>query len=234
MTLPPGQRLLDRFPRFGENLTQPAPSVPADPVLEIRGAVTAPFAVPLTALADLPRRELTADFHCVAGWSAAGLRWEGVAFRTAYAALVEPALRPGATITHLVFRGLDGFRAVMMIEDALGEDVLLADHLDGRPLDGDHGAPLRLVSPTQYGYVNTKHLSRIEVHTAEPPRHDRSVLGGGLSMRLLSSHPRARVRFEERPRPQPPWLVRPVYRATVPYLLRLSAKGTPGSGAASG
>ena len=57
----------------------------------------------------------------------------------------------------------------MSIEDALADDVLIAEHLDGRPLDGDHGAPARLVSPDQYGFVSTKHLCSIELHTGVPP-----------------------------------------------------------------
>ena len=54
------------------------------------------------------------------------------------------------------------------LEDALGDDVLIAEHLDGRPLDRDHGAPVRLVSPSQYGFISTKHLCRIELHSGEP------------------------------------------------------------------
>ena len=57
----------------------------------------------------------------------------------------------------------------MAIEDAVAEDVLLvAERLDGRPLDSDHGAPVRLVSPNQYGFVSTKHLCRIDVRSADP------------------------------------------------------------------
>ena len=104
----------------------------------------------------------------MAGWSATNLRWEGVPFEAFYRTIIEPALVPGAEITHLVFGGLDGYRSVVSIEDALADGVLIADRLDGRPLDGDHGAPVRLVSPAQYGYISTKHLCRIEVHTGEP------------------------------------------------------------------
>jgi hypothetical protein len=50
-------------------------------------------------------------------------------------------------VTHVVFEGADGFRTVYLLDDALSDDVLLADHLDGAPLDFDHGAPLRIVSP---------------------------------------------------------------------------------------
>src|SRR3954462_8433905 len=149
--LPPGQRAIDDFPRFGTHLHRPAPPVPADPAIEVGGAVAQSVAVPLAELAALPRRELTADFHCVSGWSATGLHWEGVAFAAFYRAFIEPALPSGAAIPHLVFVGLDGDRSGATIEDALEDDVLLAQHLDGRPLDSDHGAPVRLLSPSQYG-----------------------------------------------------------------------------------
>jgi DMSO/TMAO reductase YedYZ molybdopterin-dependent catalytic subunit len=112
MTLPPGQHRIDGFPRFGTHRGRPAPALPVDPVIEIGGAVTEPIALPLTVLATLPRRELTADFHCVAGWTATGLRWEGVAVEAFYRTVIEPAIRPGATITHVVFAGLDGHQSV--------------------------------------------------------------------------------------------------------------------------
>ncbi len=223
--LPPGQRPVDGFPRFGTHLGRPAPAVPADPVITIGGgAVATPFGLPLAALADLPRREITADFHCVAGWSATGLRWEGVAFRTFFQMVVEPQLVPGVEVTHLVFRGLDRYRSVVLAEDAFGDDVLLAERLDGRPLGGDHGAPVRLVSPSQYGYVSIKHLCRIEVHGAEPERRHRSF----VDERLLEAHPRARVWEEERHGSLPGWLVRPVYRAVKAPLLYLCTRNPKG------
>lgn len=219
--LPPGQRRVDGFPRFGAHLTRPAPPVPAHPVIEIRGALTSGFDLPLASLATLPRREVTADFHCVAGWSATDLRWEGVAFRTFYSTIVEPALAPGAAITHIVCRGLDGWQSTIAVEDALADDVLLAENLDGHPLDSDHGAPLRLVSPRQYGHVSVKHLSRIEVWTDAPPCVDGP---------LLRTHPRARVWQEERHGLVPGWVVRPVYRTLIAPIRALSARGArPGT-----
>lgn len=223
MTLPPGQRRVEGFPRFGTHLSRPAPPVPDHPVIKVRGAVREPFEFALTELAGLPRHELTADFHCVAGWSATGLRWEGVAFETVYRTYIEPALPPATVVTHLVFRGLDGYGAIVQIEDALGDDVLLAEHLDGLPLDSDHGAPVRLVSPQQYGYVNTKHLSRIEVHTCEPRGIE--PLRTRVKLRLLGRHPRARVWHEERSPDLPARMLRPIYRALIPAMMRACAKG---------
>jgi DMSO/TMAO reductase YedYZ molybdopterin-dependent catalytic subunit len=134
--LPPGQHAIDGFPRFGTHLADPAPLVPSEPTIELSGPVE-PLVLPLDELRSLPRREITADFHCVSGWSATGLRWEGVAFETFYRSVIEPVLSPGATITHVVFAGLDGYRSVVTLEDALDPDVLIAENLDGQPLDSD-------------------------------------------------------------------------------------------------
>jgi DMSO/TMAO reductase YedYZ molybdopterin-dependent catalytic subunit len=225
MTLPPGQVAIDRFPRFGTHFHRPPPEVPADPVIEIGGATTS-FAVPVSALATLPRRELTADFHCVAGWSATNLHWEGVAFETFYRRIIEPSLQPDTRVTHVVFEGLDGYRSIVAIEDALGDDVLIAERLDGRPLDGDHGAPVRLVSPEQYGFMSTKHLCRIEVHTAEPAAHYHPSLLVQAGLTLVKPHRRARVWAEERHRYLPARAVRPAYRALIAPFMSLCARGS--------
>ncbi|WP_232667293.1 molybdopterin-dependent oxidoreductase [Pseudonocardia sp. TRM90224] len=219
--LPPGQRRVAGFPRFGAHLSRPAPAVPADPVIELRGAVAEASDLPIGALSTLPRREIAADFHCVAGWSATGLRWEGVPFAEFHREVLVPALAPGTTVTHIGCRGLDGWQSVMTIEDALEDDVLIAQHLDGRPLDGDHGAPVRLVSPRQYGHFSVKHLARITVLTeapavTEPP--------------LLRSHPRGRVWEEERHGLVRGRLVRPIYRTLIGPIKFLSARGArPGA-----
>jgi DMSO/TMAO reductase YedYZ molybdopterin-dependent catalytic subunit len=233
VTLPPGQRAVSGFPRFGTHLHRPPPHIPPDPVIEIRGEVTEPLSVSLGRLQELPRRELAADFHCVAGWSATGLRWEGVSFEAFYGAIIEPALRPDASITSLAFGGYDGYRSIVAIEDALTEDVLIAEHLDGRPLDPDHGAPVRLVSPKQYGFVSTKHLCRIDVCAVASPQSNNhiSALERAL-MRgpLIQPHPRARVSEEERHRRLPAWTVRPIYRLLIPPFMFLSARGSRNPG----
>src|SRR5262245_20634263 len=86
--LPPGQRTVDGFPRFGGPVKPPA--VPADPALEITGAVREPVTVPLSVLSTLPRTEQTSDFHCVAGWSAIALRWAVVGLVGLYGSIIEP------------------------------------------------------------------------------------------------------------------------------------------------
>ena len=75
---------VEGFPRFGTHMAYPPPRVLPDHQITVGGAVAEPISLPLAALADLPRREETADFHCVAGWSATSLRWEGVPFARFY------------------------------------------------------------------------------------------------------------------------------------------------------
>ncbi|MGH3475245.1 MAG: molybdopterin-dependent oxidoreductase [Nocardioidaceae bacterium] len=198
--LPPGQYRTDGFPRFGVALDRQPPEVRSDPVIEIAGAVTTPFPLLVADLATLARREVTADFHCVAGWSATNLRWEGVAFEAIYRESIEPSLSGEAPITHVVFEGVDGYRSTVLIEDALNDDVLIADGLNGAALDGDHGAPARLVSPSQYGYISTKHLCRIEVHTSEPKARYHPSWRVRLALQALKPHRRARVWRQERHR----------------------------------
>jgi DMSO/TMAO reductase YedYZ molybdopterin-dependent catalytic subunit len=226
MTLPPGQRLIGGFPRFGTHFHRPPPAVPPEPSIEITGPLPGSLTLALAELKSLPRRELTADFHCVAGWSATDLHWEGVAFEALYRSRIEPLLEPAVSITHAVFEGLDGYRSIVWMEDALTEDVLIADRLDGRPLDSDHGAPVRLVSPRQYGFMSTKHLCRIELHTTGPATayHPSRLTQAGL--RLVKPHPRARVWEEERHRYLPGRVVRPVYARLIRPFRALSARGS--------
>jgi hypothetical protein len=76
------------------------------------------------------------------------------------------------------------------------------------------------VSPSQYGFISTKHLRAIEVHTRKPrPDHPFTV--------LTRSHPRARVAKEERHPWFPAAAIRPVYRSLIRPIARLCARGTP-------
>jgi DMSO/TMAO reductase YedYZ molybdopterin-dependent catalytic subunit len=153
MTIPPGQLLVRSFPRFG--LGGRPPAVPDQPLIEVGGDLTAPFTLPVADLAALPRREVTADFHCVSGWTYQDLHWEGVAFRDLYEQVLRPRLPSGVVASHVVLEGLDGYRSVAWLEDLMDTDVLVADRLNGEPLDSGHGAPVRLLSPAQYGYIST-------------------------------------------------------------------------------
>ena len=214
---PPGQRRRRDFPRFGVPLVAP-PAVPDDPALTITGAVAHDLRLPLTELDRVvPRVEQVADLHCVATWTATGLRWSGVSLRQLWDQVIVPRCAPDGAVA-VIARGADGVRAVLDLRDALADDVLLADRLDGEPLDVLHGAPLRLVSPAQYGYKSIKHLTGLKVCATLP-----APGFNGLE------HPRARVALEERHPFLDGRLLRLPYRALVApiaWLSRRSARTT--------
>lgn len=212
--LPPGQRAKASFPRYGLVHFAPRwPSPPAEPRLVVRGDVAAPCEIRLSELAGLPRREETADLHCVATWSHLDIRWGGYRFRDVYEGLIVGRAKPQADVRHLWLKGADGFSASLFLEDALADDVLLADALDGQPLPLEHGAPLRMVAPGHYGYKSVRHLCEIGLH-----RELRPGFGGPLV------HPRGRVTAEERSRYLPGVFYRRLYRALVPLTLWLHAR----------
>jgi DMSO/TMAO reductase YedYZ molybdopterin-dependent catalytic subunit len=93
--------------------------------------------------------------------------------------------------------------------------VLVADRLNGRALTADHGAPARLVSPDQYGFISTKHLCRIELYRSEPAGFYHPTKSVQRALRTVRPHRRARAWHEERHRYLPSWLARRVYRLLV-------------------
>jgi len=211
MSLPPGQRDIGSFPRFNTAMWEPPPPITEPVLIRVAGAVIHPLEVPVSRLAELQRRDIVADFHCLAGWSVRGLHWSGVAFRTFYESVIVPEAGPEPGVSHILFEGADGFRIALELADALDDDVMLADKLSGIVLDSDHGAPVRLVSPKQYGFKSTKHLCGIELYTREPAGGYRKGVRRRFLWWMFKPHPRARVAEEERHRYFPPWLVRGVY-----------------------
>jgi DMSO/TMAO reductase YedYZ molybdopterin-dependent catalytic subunit len=164
----------------------------------------------------LPREERVADFNCVTTWCVRALRWHGVPFRAFYENIVLTRCRPAEDVSWLRLTGLDGASATVALEDALRDDVLLADSLGGEPLTLVHGAPIRFVSPSQYAYKSVKHLASIELSVDQP------VLGD-------DEHPRARIAFEERHPRRPASSVRGPSRLVAPtiaFLAERSARRT--------
>jgi len=201
---PPRQRPDARFPRFGARLLTPVVRQGGTASLRVTGDVETPGNLDVTALAALERRRMVSDLHCVTTWTKPSLEWEGVSFRRLWEDVLVSRFRPHPDVAWITCFGDDGYRATLALEDALSEDVLLADQLDGEPLGVVHGAALRLVSPAQYGYKSVKHVSGLALRRRPPER-----LSYGLE------HPRGRVDREERHAFLPPWLVRLPYRSLI-------------------
>jgi DMSO/TMAO reductase YedYZ molybdopterin-dependent catalytic subunit len=208
--LPPGQKARQDFPRFGAFASFEAP-VGVPYTLQVSGDIE-PISITHENIVGLQRIEQASDFNCVATWGYRGVCWGGVRFRDVFEQLIKPKIATSVSITIVVFRALDKYKASLPLEDVLANDVLFADTLDGQPLSSKHGAPIRLVAPAHYGYKNVKHLHQIELW--QDIRAYRPLLP------KIMEHPRARVAYEERGRIFPGWLYRYLYRPLINRVVR--------------
>lgn len=155
--------------------------------LEVGGNVEKPLSLDLDGLKALGVRTLTTTMECAGNnrlslaplpsgepWGGGAVstgQWAGVPLR---ALLERVAPKPGTV--EILFEGGDRgkpkdgppdipFARALPLEKALHPDTLLAFEMNGRPLNDDHGAPLRLIVPAWYGMASVKWLKRIEART---------------------------------------------------------------------
>ena len=131
--------------------------------LVVEGLVDRPQAFTLAQLRALGSLTQTTRHDCVEGWSAIG-KWSGVRLSSVLA-LAAPQTRARYVIFHCLDRSSDGdpYYESLDMHQAAHPQALLALDLNERPLDADHGAPVRLRVPTQLGYKSAKWVGRIEV-----------------------------------------------------------------------
>jgi DMSO/TMAO reductase YedYZ molybdopterin-dependent catalytic subunit len=179
--IPPGQRKTAKFPRLDLGVVPPFD--PERWKLEVWGAVGSPVALDWPDFQALEHVELEADFHCVTRWSRLGLVWRGVPVRT-----ILDLVRPRSDATALMAHAAEGYTTNVPLEEINAADALLADGLEGKPLQPEHGGPLRLVLPRLYGWKSCKWLRGLEFLVEDPP--------GFWEER--GYHPRGEVRAQER------------------------------------
>ncbi len=157
--IPPGQVLTDKFPvlSFGR--------VPAYPDLSawdfrVWGEVQQPVNLKWAGLRALPRVEVTLDIHCVTRWSKLDTTWEGVPFSH----IVE-VTQPKASVRFVLFHAEGGYTTNVPLEVARDPQCLLAWNYAGKPLQPEHGYPLRGIVPGRYFWKSAKWLRGIEFLT---------------------------------------------------------------------
>jgi DMSO/TMAO reductase YedYZ molybdopterin-dependent catalytic subunit len=153
--IPPGQSLTDRFPvlHYG-----PVPHVDLEKWdFKIFGLVGEPVRFTWAEFMKLPQSQVTMDIHCVTRWSKLDTTWEGV---LATDLMKHVDLKPQAkfVIAHAEY----GFTANIPLEFFLDEQTILAHSFGGKPLEKDHGWPLRLVVPKKYFWKSAKWIRGIE------------------------------------------------------------------------
>lgn len=118
-------------------------------------------------LPQLQRHELVLQFKCIEGWSQI-VQWGGVRFAD-FIEMFPPALIDGKEPRYVYMETPDGDYYVGYDLHALRHpQALLVTEMMGEPLTQFHGAPLRLYTPTRYGYKQIKRIGLI-AYTNEKP-----------------------------------------------------------------
>ena len=134
--------------------------------------------VSLEEIKALPRTEMTTELKCVEGWSTI-VNWAGVRFSD-FAAAYLPKTHDGSApdifnhpeklVPYVSLTTPDEeYYVGWDMPSILHPQTLLAYEMNGAPLLPEHGAPLRLASPTKYGIKQIKRIGRIEF-TADRPK----------------------------------------------------------------
>jgi DMSO/TMAO reductase YedYZ molybdopterin-dependent catalytic subunit len=171
--LPPGQSLTQRFPVLHYGPVPPFHPESWD--FQIWGEVEQPLRLSWEEFNRLPRTRIQIDLHCVTRWSKFDMLWEGVAVRT----LVEKGLlKIKANARHVIEHAEYGYTTNLPLRVVMQENFLLATHYDGKPLEPEHGYPLRgvvgaipgrtdLVTP--YLWKGAKWLRGLEIVSQDQP-----------------------------------------------------------------
>ncbi|XP_037823672.1 sulfite oxidase, mitochondrial isoform X2 [Lucilia sericata] len=126
------------------------------------------------------RRSEMTKFKSVKGlsWSAGAVgnaKWSGARLRDV---LLAMGVKSNEKL-HVIFEGADldptanPYGASIPLAKAMDErgDVILAYEMNGKPLNRDHGFPIRAIVPGTVGARNVKWLTRIEVSENESSSH---------------------------------------------------------------
>lgn len=115
----------------------------------------------------LPRAEHITEFKCIEGWSTI-VQWKGTKFSdlvatfTPWKTLEEmPSYVSLATPDGGYYVGWD-------TPSIMHPQTLLVYEMNGEMLTSNHGAPLRLASPTKYGIKQLKRIGRIDFTNERP------------------------------------------------------------------
>jgi len=160
--VPPGQYVTPKMPVMS---MWPTPHIDlATWRLRLFGEVERETELTWAEWETLAQIEVTADFHCVTQWSRLNVGWEGVP-----ASRVLELAQPKASARFVMLHCYDGYAANIDIDALRSPDVLFAHRMDGAPLEGQHGGPLRLVVPSRYGWKSAKWVSGVEFLTEDSP-----------------------------------------------------------------
>jgi DMSO/TMAO reductase YedYZ molybdopterin-dependent catalytic subunit len=157
---PPGQYTTEKFPVLTYGVT-PKISL-SEWRLKIWGLVDENIAFTWEQFMKLPQTKLQADFHCVTTWSRYGDVWEGVLYKD-----LHTALKVREEARFVMQHAYGGYTTNLPLKWMLEEDVLFAHTFNGKPLEAEHGGPMRVFTPRRYAWKGAKWVSGLEFLKAD-------------------------------------------------------------------
>ena len=161
--VPPGQFVTNRFPVLHYGNT-PYYATLDHWTMRVFGLVQKELSFSWADILALPTKSQTVDIHCVTRWSKLDTTWTGIAWRD-FMQLVD--VRPEAT--HLMAHCEGNFTTNIALDVLDDDDTMLAYLYDGKPLEPDHGYPLRLLVPKKYFWKSAKWLRGLEFMVGDKP-----------------------------------------------------------------
>ncbi|MZQ84463.1 molybdopterin-dependent oxidoreductase [Paenibacillus sp. 5J-6] len=125
----------------------------------ISGLVDKPSVWNWDEFLKLKRTVQVSNFHCVTGWSIYNCTWEGIPLKQLLAAA---GVQSKAKFVKF-YSGDKVYTDALSLEQAGGDDIMVAVLLDGKPIPQKLGGPVRLIVPQMYAYKSVKWLQGIEL-----------------------------------------------------------------------
>lgn len=123
--------------------------------LKIGGLVEKPMTMSVSEVRGLPRETQSSRMKCVQCWSSRTM-WGGFRYG-ALAEVVKPKKGAGAIRIDCADKWYEYFT----LKELTNPRIMFVTHMGGELLADRHGAPLRMIDPSKYGYKSAKLITGI-------------------------------------------------------------------------
>ncbi len=123
--------------------------------LALKGLVEKPQALPLAQLRAFQQETQNSRMKCVQCWSSR-TTWSGFRFQH-----ILDLAKPSKKAKAVRIDCADKWYEYFTLEELASPHVMMVLDMAGKPLPDKHGAPLRLLDPSRYGYKSAKLITSI-------------------------------------------------------------------------
>ncbi|MBI1293661.1 molybdopterin-dependent oxidoreductase [bacterium] len=161
--VPPGQFLTDRFPVLTYGSTPHYQDLTSWD-LHVFGLVAEEKRFSWQDLMEMATNEQTVDIHCVTRWSKLDTTWTGIPWQQF---IEQLGVHPDAT--HVMVHCEQGYTTNVSLDVLDDDDTMLAYLYEGKPIEPDHGYPMRLLVPKKYFWKSAKWIRGFEFMRGDTP-----------------------------------------------------------------